>query len=150
MNFSDKKIKNRPSNMLIYDTIFRSLILKLEWKSLQALKLSNSLTFPWFFSQISNSLTFPGSPGLLGCLPTLIRHYLSLRHDQIWNCIFCRLLKPYYFASFNVHLLKCYFIFESIIQTWTCKINLLTITFFSLEQLLTKFLKTKAKFSFYI
>ena len=114
-----KKIKNRPFNVPIYDRIHRSLVLKLASKSLQALKFSNSLTFPefwikcrnsltfpWFFSQISNSLTFPGSPGLLGCLPTLIRHYLSLRHDQIWNCTFCKTAKTLLFCKFLCTLAK--------------------------------------------
>ena len=53
--------------MSIYDWIFRSLVLKLAWKLLKALKFSNSLTFPWFFGQTSNSLTFPG------CIATLLK-----------------------------------------------------------------------------
>ena len=76
MTFSDKKRKNRLFNVPMYDRIGRSLILKLAWKSFQALKFSSSLTFsefrikcwnfltfPWFFGQISNSLTFPSFPG---------------------------------------------------------------------------------------
>ena len=58
MNFSDKKIKNRPFNVPVCDRIYRSLVLKLAWKSLPALKFSNSLTFPDFWIKCWNSLTF--------------------------------------------------------------------------------------------
>ena len=58
MNFCDIKIKNRPFNVPIYGRIFRSLVLKLVWKSLQALKFSNSLTFPEFWIKCQNSLIF--------------------------------------------------------------------------------------------
>ena len=56
MPFRVKKTENRPRNVLIYDRISRSLILKLAWKSFQALKLSHSLTFP---RMLDKMLKFP-------------------------------------------------------------------------------------------
>ena len=87
MNFNDKKIKNRPFNVPIRDRIFRSLVLKLAWKSLQALKFSNSLTFPEFWIKYWNSLTFPGSPSLHSN-PVLIRKILSLKRNVRGERIF--------------------------------------------------------------
>ena len=99
MTFSDKKIENRPFNVPMYDRIHRSLVLKLAWKSLQALKFSNSPTFPefwikcwnspvflWFFSQISNSLTFPGFLGFPGCVATLLYQEFWKKTDHSVTC----------------------------------------------------------------
>ena len=73
---------------------YSTLILKLAWKSFQALKFSNSLTFPefwvkrwnsltfpWFFGEISNSLTFPGSPGCVATLGHLLKKIHRLTMD---------------------------------------------------------------------
>ena len=119
MNCSDKKIKNRPFNVSIYDRILKRWVLKLAWKSLQALKLSNSLTFlefwikclnslyfPWFFRLISNSLTFPSSPGLPGCVATLLEFFLQCASKmslefvyEIYRLKYKKKKKMVYFSS---------------------------------------------------